>query len=76
MFFFKKWRFFHRLFLCKMDKEKVFSEVLEKKAFLDYKNIGSKNPPNLPFFTGVIVQKMNEKPNQPMKKKVSAIRLY
>ena len=37
-----------------MDKEKVFSEVLEKKeAFLDYKNIGSKNPPNLPFFKGV-----------------------
>ena len=53
-FFFKKWRFFHRLFLCKMDKEKVFSEVLEKKeAFLDYKNIGSKNPPNLPFLKGV-----------------------
>ena len=54
MFFFKKWRFFHRLFLCKMDKEKVFPEVLEKKeAFLDYKNIGSKNPPNLHFFKGV-----------------------
>ena len=37
-----------------MDKEKVFSEVLEKKeAFLDYINIGSKNPPNLPFLKGV-----------------------
>ena len=37
-----------------MDKEKVFPEVLEKKeAFLDYKNIGSENPPNLHFFKGV-----------------------
>ena len=33
MVFDKKWTFFHRLFICKMDqiREKVFGEVIERK---------------------------------------------
>ena len=58
----------------------MFCEGFERKeAFLDYKNIGSKNRQIGIFPTGLVHdvwQKMNEKPNQPMKKKVSAIRLY
>ena len=36
----KKMKFFHRLCLSKMDREKVFADVLDKKkkAFKDYKN--------------------------------------
>ena len=79
-FFFKKWRFFHRLFLCKMDKEKVFSEVLEKKSFFQtIKTSAQKTRQICLFLKGLVHdvwQKMNEKPNQPMKKKVSAVRLY
>ena len=34
----KKLKFFHRLYLSKIDREKVFSDVLDKKrAFKDYK---------------------------------------
>ena len=37
-----------------MDQQKVFSDVFERKyAFLDHKNIGSKNHQNLHFFKGV-----------------------
>ena len=37
-----------------MDQEKVFFEASEsKEAFLDQKNIGSKNHQNLHFFKGV-----------------------
>ena len=51
MVFVKKWRFFNLKFLCKMDKEKVFFEGSERKeAFLEQKNIGSKNHQNLTFF--------------------------
>ena len=35
----KKMKFFHVLYLSKIDREKVFPEVLDKKeAFNDYKN--------------------------------------
>ena len=35
----KKWKFFHLLCLSKIDREKVFADVLnEKEAFTDYKN--------------------------------------
>ena len=35
----KKLKFFHVLCLSKIDQEKVFAEVLDKKeAFQDYKN--------------------------------------
>ena len=35
----KKWKFFHVLCLSKIDREKVFAEVLDKKeAIEDYKN--------------------------------------
>ena len=35
----KKLRFFHLLYLSKIDGEKVFADVLdEKEAFKDYKN--------------------------------------
>ena len=54
MVFVKKWRFFKLKFLCKMDQEKVFFEGSEKKeAFLEQKNIGSRNHQNLHFFKGV-----------------------
>ena len=39
MIFFKKLKFFHVLCLSKIDREKVFADVLDKKeAFKDYKN--------------------------------------
>ena len=39
MIFFKKLNFFHLLSLSKIDQEKAFTEVLDKKeAFKDYKN--------------------------------------
>ena len=35
----KKLKFFHVLYLLKIDREKVFADVLDKKeAFKDYKN--------------------------------------
>ena len=35
----KKFKFFHLLFLSKIDPEKVFADVLDKKeAIIDYKN--------------------------------------
>ena len=35
----KKLKFFHLLYLSKIDPEKVFADVLDKKeAFKDYKN--------------------------------------
>ena len=38
MIFFKKLKFFHLLCLLKIDREKVFADVLDKKeAFKDYK---------------------------------------
>ena len=44
MVFVKKWRFFNPFFLCKMDQQIVFCEGYEgKEAFLEQKNIGSKN---------------------------------
>ena len=35
----KKLKFFHLLYLSKIDREKVFADVLDKKeVFKDYKN--------------------------------------
>ena len=54
MVFFKKWRFFNLLFLCKIGQEKVFLKVPKKKSlFRRKKKIGSKNNQNLHFFKGV-----------------------
>ena len=40
----KKLKFFHLLCLSKIDREKVFADVLDKKeAFKDYKNNFMKN---------------------------------
>ena len=39
MIFVKKLKFFHLLFLSKIDREKLFADVLDKKeAIKDYKN--------------------------------------
>ena len=39
MIFVKKLKFFHLLYLSKIDREKVFPDVLDKKEdFKDYKN--------------------------------------
>ena len=39
MILLKKLKFFHLLYLTKIDREKVFADVLAKKeAFKDYKN--------------------------------------
>ena len=46
----KKLKFFHLLCLSKIDREKVFTDVLDKKeAFKDYKNNCTKNT-KLEFF--------------------------
>ena len=51
MFLVKKLRFFHVLCLSKIDREKVFPEVLDKKeAFKDYKNNSLRKTQNLEFF--------------------------
>ena len=51
MVFVKKWRLFNLKFLCKTDEEIVFLDFKEgKEAFLDQKNIESKNHKNLHFF--------------------------
>ena len=54
MVFVKKWRFINLLFLCKIGQENMFFEGSDRKeAFLDQKNIGSKNHENFLFFKGV-----------------------
>ena len=50
----KKLKFFHLLCLSKMDREKVFADVLDKKeAFKDYKNSCVRKTQNENFFKGV-----------------------
>ena len=50
----KKLRFFHLLFLSQMDREQVFSDVLDKKeAFKDYKNNCVRKTENENFSKGV-----------------------
>ena len=47
----KKLKFFHVLCLSKIDREKLFAEVLDKKeAFKDYKNNSLLKTQNLEFF--------------------------
>ena len=54
MVFVKNWRFFNLQVSYKIGQEIVFFEGSEgKEAFLDYKNIGSKNHQNWHFFKGV-----------------------
>ena len=50
----KKLKFFHLLCLSKIDREKVFADVLDKKeAFKDYKNNSVRKPENENFSKGV-----------------------
>ena len=43
----KKLKFFHLLCLSKIDREKVFADILDKKeTFKDYKNNGVKKKQN------------------------------
>ena len=50
----KKWKFFHLLCLSKIDREKVFANVLDKKeAFNDYKNNSVRETQNWNFSKGV-----------------------
>ena len=52
--FCQKMDIFNLTFLCKTDQEIVFCNGYKgKEAFLDHKNIGSKNHPNLHFFKEV-----------------------
>ena len=51
----KKSKFFHLLYLSKIDREKVFADVLDKKeAFKDYKNNCLRKTQNQNFFKGLI----------------------
>ena len=50
----KKFKFFHVLCLSKIDREKVFTDVLDKKGvFKDYKNNCLRQTQNKNFFKGV-----------------------
>ena len=50
----KKLKFFHLLCLAKIDREKVFADVLDKKeAFKDYKNNCVQKTQNQNFSKGV-----------------------
>ena len=50
----KKLKFFHLLCLSKIDREKVFADVLDKKeAFKDYKNNCVQKTDKKNFFKGV-----------------------
>ena len=50
----KKMKFFHLLYLSKIDREKVFPDVLDKKeAFKDYKNNCVRKTENDNFSKGV-----------------------
>ena len=50
----KKLKFFHVLCLSKIDREKVFADVLDKKeAFKDYKNNCVRKTQNWNFSKGV-----------------------
>ena len=49
----KKLKFFRLLCLSKMDREKVFADVLDKKeALKDYKNNRAQKTEKLEFFQG------------------------
>ena len=50
----KKLKFFHLLYLSKIDREKVFADVVDKKeAFKDYKNNCLRKTQNKNFSKGV-----------------------
>ena len=50
----KKLKFFHLLYLSKIDRENVFADVLDKKeAFKDYKNSCVRKLQNENFSKGV-----------------------
>ena len=51
----KKLKFFHLLYLSKIDREKVFADVLDKKeAFKDYKNNCLRKTQNYIFPKGLV----------------------
>ena len=50
----KKLKFFHLLYLSKIDREKVFADVLDnREAFKDYKNNCLRKTQNENFWKGV-----------------------
>ena len=50
----KKLKFFHVLYLSKIDREKMFADVVDKKeAFKDYKNNCLRKTQNYNFTKGV-----------------------
>ena len=57
----KKLKFFHLLYLSKIDREKVFADVLDKKeAFKVYKN-NFLQKPKIRIFTKGLVHRFNQK---------------
>lgn len=49
----ENWKLQHPLFLCKIGREKVFGEVLDRKlVLLDHKNIVIRKSHNLHFSKG------------------------
>ena len=54
MILLKKLKFFHLLYLSKIDRETVFADVLDKKeAFKDYRNNSLRKTQNWNFSKGV-----------------------
>ena len=58
----KKLKSFHLLYLSKIDREKVFADVLDKKeAFKDYKNNCLRKTQNLKIFPKGLVHRLDQK---------------
>ena len=52
----------HPLFLGKIDREKVFGDVLDRElVFLDHKNIVIRKSHNLHFFKGLVSTSFGQK---------------
>ena len=58
----KKLKFFHLLYLSKIDREKVFADVLDKKeAFKDYKNNCDYKKHHIRIFPKGLVHRFDQK---------------
>ena len=58
----KKLKFFHLLCLSKIDREKVFADVLDKKEpFKDYKNNCARKSAKVEFFEKGLVHRFDQK---------------
>ena len=54
MILIKKMKFFHLLCLSKIDREKVFTDVLDRnEGFQDFQNTSLRKRQHLPFSKGV-----------------------